>query len=155
MNRKSHTITEKDVSSAIQRALEKSQESTQADYSSAIHSNRSDSLYRQVLLACALAKTDDRGQFSPNAVVEPLSNILQRQVKIDAFQQHLEKFIKEDRGEVLIRRGKERSYKFRFRDPMMQPYVIMRGIDENLIPSSHLSALSFPAQPELNLSSGS
>lgn len=155
IRRKNLTIIEKDVDSAIQRALEKSQESTQADYNSAIHSNRSDSLYRHVLLACALAKTDERGQFSPNAVVEPLSGILQRQVKIDAFQQHLEKFIKDDRGEVLVRRGKERAYKFRFRDPMMQPYVIMRGIDEELIPSSYLSALSFPAQPELDLPNGS
>lgn len=155
IRRKSQTIIEKDVDSAIQRALEKSQESTQADYNSAIHSNRSDNLYRQVLLACALAKTDERGQFSPNSVVEPLSSILQRSVKIDAFQQHLEKFIKEDRGAVLIRRGKERAYKFRFRDPMMQPYVIMRGIDENLIPSSHLSVLSFPVQSELDLPSAS
>jgi Cdc6-like AAA superfamily ATPase len=154
IKRKSLTIIEKDVDSAIQRSLEKSQESTQADYNSAIHSNRSDNLYRQVLLACALAKTDERGQFSPNSVVEPLSSILQRPVKIDAFQQHLEKFIKEDRGAVLIRRGKERAYKFRFRDPMMQPYVIMRGIDEKIIPSSYLSALSFPAQPELDLPSG-
>jgi Cdc6-like AAA superfamily ATPase len=152
INRKSLRIIEIDVDSAIQRALEKSQESTQADYNSAIHSNRSDSLYRHVLLACALAKTDERGQFSPNSVVEPLSGILQRPVKIDAFQQHLEKFIKEDRSSVLIRRGKERAYKFRFRDPMMQPYVIMRGIDEKLIPPSYISALSFPAQPELNLS---
>jgi hypothetical protein len=38
---------------------------------------------------------------------------------------------------VLIRRGKERAYKFRFRDPMMQPYVIMRGIDEGIIPKSY------------------
>lgn len=155
IKRKSLTIVESDVDAAIQRALEKSQESTQADYNSAIHSNRSDNLYRHVLLACALAKTDERGQFSPNSVVEPLSSILQRPVKIDAFQQHLEKFIKEDRGSVLIRRGKERAYKFRFRDPMMQPYVIMRGIDEKLIPTSYLSALSFPAQPELDLPSAS
>jgi Cdc6-like AAA superfamily ATPase len=155
IKRKSLTIVESDVDAAIQRALEKSQESTQADYNSAIHSNRSDNLYRHVLLACALAKTDERGQFSPNSVVEPLSSILQRPVKIDAFQQHLEKFIKEDRGSVLIRRGKERAYKFRFCDPMMQPYVIMRGIDEKLIPTSYLSVLSFPAQPELDLPSAS
>lgn len=155
IRRKSKLISEQDVDAAIQRALAKSQESTQADYSAAVHSNRSDSLYRHVLLACALAKTDERGQFSPNAVVEPLTAILGRVVKIDAFQQHLEKFIKDDRGAVLIRRGKERAFKFRFRDPMMQPYVIMRGIDEGLIPASYLSALSFPSEPELDLGSSS
>jgi Cdc6-like AAA superfamily ATPase len=149
IRRQSLTVTEEDVDAAIQRALEKTQESTQADYNAAVHSNRSDSLYRQVLLACALAKPDERGQFSPSSVVEPLSDILKRQVRIDAFQQHLLKFMERDRGAVLVRRGKERAYKFRFRDPMMQPYVIMRGIDDNLIPESARKVLSFPAEPEI------
>lgn len=147
--RRSLQIKEEDVDAAIKRALEKTQESTQLDYSKAVHSNRNDSLYKQVLLACALAKPDERGQFSPSAVVEPLSDILNRQVKIDAFQQHLLKFIESDRGAVLVRRGRERAYKFRFRDPMMQPYVIMRGIDDNIIPESARSVLSFPSEPEI------
>lgn len=151
IKRQSLNVSEADVDTAIKRALEKSQESTQADYSAAVHSNRADNLYRQVLLACALAKPDERGQFSPTAVIGPLSDILERPAKIDTFQQHLLKFIERDRGAVLIRKGKERAYKFRFRDPMMQPYVIMRGIEEGLIPKSALSALSFPAEPELAL----
>jgi Cdc6-like AAA superfamily ATPase len=151
LKRQSLNVSEADVDAAIRRALEKSQESTQAEYSAAIHSNRADNLYRHVLLACALAKTDDRGQFSPTSVIEPLSDILERPAKIDTFQQHLIKFLERERGAVLIRKGKERAFKFRFRDPMMQPYVIMRGIEEGLIPKSALSALSFPAQPELDL----
>jgi len=150
IKRQSLNISEEDVDTAIQRALEKSQESTQADYNAAIHSNRTDNLYRQVLLACALAKQDERGQFSPTAIIDPLSSIIGRQAKIDTFQQHLIKFIEKDRGSVLIRKGKERAFKFRFRDPMMQPYVIMRGIEERLIPQKALSALSFPAEPELD-----
>lgn len=149
IRRQSLTVDESDVDAAIKRALEKSQESTQSEYSAAVHSNRTDNLYRHVLLACALAKPDERGQFSPTAIIEPLSSILGRPAKIDTFQQHLLKFIEGDRGSVLIRKGKERAYKFRFRDPMMQPYVIMRGIEERLIPKSALSALSFPAEPEL------
>lgn len=149
IDRKSLTINEIDVDSAIKRALEKTQESTQADYNAAVHSNRSDSLYKHVLLACALAKPDERGQFSPSSVIEPLSDILKRQVRIDAFQQHLLKFLEKDRGGVLVRRGKERAYKFRFRDPMMQPYVIMRGIEDDIIPESAKSVLSFPAEPEI------
>jgi hypothetical protein len=147
--RQSLTINELDVDAAIKRALEKTQESTQADYNAAVHSNRSDSLYREVLLACALAKPDERGQFSPSAVIDPLSDILDRTVRIDAFQQHLQKFLERDRGAVLVRRGKPRAYKFRFRDPMMQPYVIMRGIEDRLIPESAKSVLSFPAEPTL------
>jgi Cdc6-like AAA superfamily ATPase len=149
IGRKSLTILEKDVDAAISRALEKSQESTQSDYNQAIHSNRSDGLHRQVLLACALATPDERGLFSPNAVCAPLSEILRRPVTIANFQQHLQMFITEDRASILVRRGRERAYKFRFRDPMMQPYVIMKGIAESLIPNSALAVLSSPLEPEL------
>ena len=39
-----------------------------------------------------------------------------------------------ERGPILIRRGSERQYRYRFSDPMMQPYILMRGIRERMIP---------------------
>ncbi len=122
------TVTVSNVDSAIQRALAKSQESVQREYATATHTNRNDTLFREVLLACALATTDERGLFTPNAVVGPLSSILKREITIANFQNHLKKFIGDERSKILIRRGKERAYKFRFRDPIMQPYVIMKGV---------------------------
>jgi hypothetical protein len=67
-------ITESDVDAAMKRVLERSQESIKEEYSKAIHSNRSDNLYKEVLLACALADTDPegRGTFAPLAVYKPL-----------------------------------------------------------------------------------
>jgi hypothetical protein len=58
----------------MKRVLERSQESIKKEYSKAIHSNRSDNLYKEVLLACALADTDPegRGTFAPLAVYKPL-----------------------------------------------------------------------------------
>src|SRR6185312_15389020 len=107
-----------------------------------------------VLLACALAKTDDRGFFTPNSVVEPLTSILGKPVKIANFQNHLKEFISKERCAILIRRGKERAYKFRFTDPMMQPYIIMRGVEEGLIPANALDVLSSPEQPQFAFPSG-
>ncbi|MGJ5050066.1 AAA family ATPase [Bradyrhizobium oligotrophicum] len=149
--RRSLLISEGDVDSAMKRVLERSQESIKEEYSKAVHSNRSDNLYKQVLLACALADTDPegRGTFAPLAVCKPLSGILDRPVKIDAFQQHLKKFITEERGNILVRRGHERAFRFRFREPMMQPFVIMQGIEQGLVDPSAIDALSFPAQPRL------
>lgn len=143
------TVTEENVDAAINRAIEKSQESVQRDYATAIHTNRSDTLFQEVLIACALAKTDDRGMFSPNSIVGPLSSILDKEVTIANFQNHLKKFIGEERSRILIRKGKERAYKFRFRDPMMQPYVIMKGVEAGLIEAKALDVLASPAQPEL------
>jgi Cdc6-like AAA superfamily ATPase len=143
------TITEENVDAAIRRALEKSQESVQREYASAIHTNRTDTLFQEVLLACALAKADDRGLFAPNSVVPPLTSILGKDVTIANFQNHLKKFISEERGRILVRKGKERAYKFRFRDPMMQPYVIMKGVEAGLVEANALDVLSSPAEPQL------
>jgi hypothetical protein len=76
ISRRSILITESDVDAAMKRVLERSQESIKDEYSKATHSNRSDSLYKQVLLACALADTDTegRGTFAPLAVCSVFSN---------------------------------------------------------------------------------
>ena len=147
--RRSLTVTEGDVDVAITRAIEKAQEIVRENYAVAVHSNRADTLYKQVLLACALAETNDRGMFAPQAVCAPLSAILKREVEISTFQQHLKKFIAPERGEILIRKGRERAYQFRFADPIMQPFVIMKGIEENLIEPGAMSALSAPSSPTL------
>ncbi len=145
-DRRSSTITDSDVDAAIKRVLEKSQESVQDAYAKATHSNRGDSLYRQVLLACALAESNERGMFTPLAVCKPLSAMLGRNVEIAAFQQHLKKFITPERANVLTRRGKERAYQFRFSEPIMQPFVVMKGVEQGLVGKDAIDVLSFPAQ---------
>jgi Cdc6-like AAA superfamily ATPase len=142
-------IAETDADTAIKRAIDKSQESVRSSYATAIHTNRTDTHFKEVLLACALAKSDERGFFTPNAVVAPLTKIVNRTMGIANFQNHLKKFIGAERGQILVRRGKERAYKFRFQDPMMQPFVIMKGVEEGLIRATALDVLSSPEQPEL------
>jgi hypothetical protein len=66
-----------------------------------------------------------------------------------AVQQHLKKFITAERANILTRRGKERAYQFRFSEPIMQPFVIMKGIEQGLVASDAIDALSFPAQGKL------
>jgi DNA polymerase III delta prime subunit len=149
--RRSLNINENDIDAAVRRVLEKSEESVQENYARAVHSNRNDNLYREVLLACAMAETNDRGTFAPASVCAPLSAILKREklVEIAAFQQHLQKFITDERGRILVRIGQERSYRYRFADPMMQPYVIMKGVEQGLVDSKALEVLSSPAQLQL------
>lgn len=142
IGRRSLEIDILDVEGATHRVLERFQESIQADYSKAVHSNRNDNLHQHTLLACALAKTDERGQFTPASLCLPLSKILGREVAISNFQGHLTKFNSQERGEILTKRGWDRAYKFRFKDPMMQPYVIMRGLADALISEQTMKELS-------------
>jgi Cdc6-like AAA superfamily ATPase len=143
-------IIEADVDSGILQILAQSDQSTNSAYKQAIDSNRKEALYRQVLLACAITKTDDEGKFTPKDVVQPLSGILGKKTDIANFQNHLGAFYSDERGKILERFGKERAYKYRFKDPKMQPYVLMQGIVSGGLSKDALKVLSAPEQPRLS-----
>jgi hypothetical protein len=141
-------ITEADVDVAISEVIKASQQTLKDAYEDATRSNNSRALFKHVLTACALAKVDDAGFFVPAAVREPISAILKRRVDIANFQETLRDF-SEKRGRILDRAGTDRSFRFRFSKPAMQPYVIMRGISEDIVDEEAKQALSSPEQPDL------
>lgn len=143
------TIREADVDAAIDDILNSSWNTLRTEYEVATHSNQEKARYKQILTACALAQSDEIGYFIPKQVQEPLSAILHRPIGIDGFNDNLKDFTEPKRGKVLQRRGQARIYRYRFRNPAMQPYVIMRGIQEGLIGEDARSALSAPEQPTL------
>ncbi|MGE8688643.1 MAG: AAA family ATPase [Achromobacter sp.] len=125
-------VTIEDVRTAIDNALAKAQQSTVNAYHKATNSPR-DNLYPQVLLACAMAKQDALGYFAAVDVRQPLCDIMGRAYDIPAFSQHLNKFCEISRGPVLQRTGTARRFRFRFVNPLLQPYVLMDGIRKSLI----------------------
>jgi Cdc6-like AAA superfamily ATPase len=126
-------VTSSDVLVATRRAVEKAQESIKSAHYTATVSPRKESIYGQVLLACALAKPDQRGFFPAADIREPLSNIMGKRYEIPAFSQHLNDFCDKKRGPILQKTGSARRYRFRFLNPLMQPYVIMDGISKGLL----------------------
>lgn len=142
-------ITTDDVEVAMDRFIEESGQSFFDDYRIATESNQTDNLFPHVLLACALAQTDESGFFTPTDVLNPLNSILRKKKRHAHFQRHLTEFISERRGNVLVRRGSERQYRYRFTDPMMQPYVIIKGIRSGMIPEKARSTLLHQEQPYL------
>ena len=138
-----------DVDAAMDSVIASSHQYFKDTYESATHSNQPGNLLKQVLTACAQARTDEGGFFSPSAVKEPLANILGKPVEIANFQNHLLAFIDSKRGPILKRKGEPRAYRFRFDQPAMQPYVLMRAVKEEILDESAMQALSYPEQPEL------
>ncbi len=142
-------IVEADVDEAIVSLIDATEQSFKDAYHTATRSNQPGNLLKHALTACALAKTDEGGFFTPTAVKEPLSSILGKSVEIANFQNHLLAFIDPARGSILERRGEQRAYRFRFNQPAMQPYVLMRGVTENLLDENAKRALSQPEQLDL------
>lgn len=132
-------VTLEDVEAAIPTAVDG--HTIQSDYVKAIRSSQPGNLYREVLLACAIAPKDSLGYFASGQIRDPLEVIAGRRLDIPAFSRHMKEFLDPGRGSVLRREGRERSYSYRFSDPMMQPYVIMSALTDGLITTRQLSEL--------------
>lgn len=126
-----------DVKTAIDNALGKAQQSIISAHHMATTSPR-ENMYSQVLLACAMANTDTLGYFSAVDVRQPLTEIMGRRYEIPAFSQHLNAFCEGSRGPILQRSGSVRRYRFRFINPLMQPFVIMDGLKKSYIAESYI-----------------
>lgn len=142
-------ITEDDVDKSIEDVLRGSLESLRIAYKKATDSNQPGNLLREVLLACTLVPADDAGYFVPAAVQDPLEKIRARPMSIAQYRNHLAEFATDKRGKILQRVGQERAYRYRFRDPAMLPYVLMKGIADGMVSEEAKSLLRFPAQGQL------
>lgn len=137
-------VTLADVEASIPQAVDG--HTIQSDYVKAIRSSQPGNLYREVLLACAIAPKNSLGYFTSGQIRDPLEVVAGRRLDIPAFSRHMKEFLDPDRGSVLMREGKERSYSYRFSDPMMQPYVVMSSLTDGLISTQQLSELQGEAR---------
>lgn len=128
-----HSVEAIDVRTAIRRAIEATQQSVRSSYDYAIRSQRKDNLFSDVLLACALARTNELGFFAAQDVRGPMQTITGKEYDIPSFAQHLNEFCDAKRGQILDKDGERRRFRYRFNNPLLQPFVIMRGIDQNRI----------------------
>lgn len=132
------TVQKDDVRAAIGDAIHKTQQSILSAYHRATMSTRKGTLYSQVLLACALAQVDALGYFAAADVRKPMSRIMKKYYDIPAFSRHLNDFCEVVHGPLLQKTGTRRRFRFRFVNPLMQPYVIMQGLATGLIEESLL-----------------
>jgi hypothetical protein len=139
------TIARQDYEKALKTATEEKTQTLGEAYRDATHSAK-DSLFEEVLLACALA-TDEQGRFGAKDVRAPLSYIMKKPVTIQAYIRHLDKFSQDVRGAVLKKDGPKRRFQYSFSEPMMQPYVLMKGLADGKITEERLSVLSSVPEP--------
>ena len=128
IERDSSTVEREDLTVAIDEAIEGSQHSIRHLYHGATMSPRKDNLFTDVLTACAMAGTDDLGYFAAQDVRTPMQQITGKPYDINSYSQHLNEFTEEKRGPILKKIGTPRRYRFRFVNPLMQPFVLMQAV---------------------------
>jgi Cdc6-like AAA superfamily ATPase len=140
-------IEEKHLREALDTALEKADYGTRQEYYKAIESPAKDNRYREALLACALAETNELGLFYAGNVRIPYSKIRDKPMDIAHYATHLNEFCSLERGPALLKTGKPKRYQYRFANPMLQPLVIMLGVRDNLISFADASLFSIAPMP--------
>jgi Cdc6-like AAA superfamily ATPase len=137
LDNKSLNITNENLNRAISKAIEDSQLSIRTAYHKAIKSAYKGNLFAQIILACALAPVNELGEFAAQDLREPLFRITGKKYSIPHYAQHLKEFSIEKRGKILIKSGERRFFRYKFSDPLMQPFIIMQGIiDKKITPQS-------------------
>jgi Cdc6-like AAA superfamily ATPase len=132
-------VNESDYKHAIQEAVTDKLQTLGKVYQQATYSPKKN-IFAQVLLACALA-ADKSGVFSAKDVRDPLRRITKENYEIQAYIRHLDKF-SQSRGPVLKKGGMKRRFQYKFVEPLMQPYVVMKGLSEGLITEEQLNVPS-------------
>lgn len=126
LNERRDDIAMRDVEAAIARAIDRAQQSVTEAYYRATAGDGDGR--RRVLLACALAVEDDFGFFSAADLDEPLGKV---GGEGERLEQNLVELAKSEA--ILQRRKQAGSDRYRFVNPLLQPYVVMRGLSEGLV----------------------
>ena len=133
IQRRSTRLETADFDTALSQALEKADYSAKQAYHMATKSPRKDNRYKEVLLACAMAKADEFGQFYAGDIREPYSRIRGRKMEITNFSTNLSNLCAPERGPALIKSGERKRYQYRFANPLVQPLTIMQGIADGML----------------------
>jgi Cdc6-like AAA superfamily ATPase len=132
-NRRSYVMMD-DLKYAIKEAVDSQLSTNLTAYNKAVTTAKG-LYFKAVLLACALAEKDEKGFFYANAVKAPLEAVIGKPYGIPQFARHLKAFSEAGRGCILERHGR----RYRFVKPIMEPYVILRGLADGLIREDQLT----------------
>lgn len=141
------TVDRPEVAEAVNKAIELTNETIRAAYRQATTGpHQKDAIFDKVLLACALTMTDELGYFPAADVRDPLFRTTKRHYQIPQFVGHLRKFCTKDRGAVLQTEGEPWSRRYRFLNPLLRPYVVLKGIQDNVISQETVERFNHPGR---------
>jgi energy-coupling factor transporter ATP-binding protein EcfA2 len=116
----------REIDFAIERAIQRAQQSVTDAYLRA--QAVIDGSSRHLLVACALAPEDEFGFFGADDVESALARIAEGRVGSEDLDP-----LADDRAAILQRREAAGEARYRFLNPLLQPYVVMRALSEGVV----------------------
>jgi Cdc6-like AAA superfamily ATPase len=125
--RRSLTVTIEDFDMAIYSAIENASESIRNLYQKGIITTKSESYFPDILLACALAPTDEHNTFRASDLKDILKKKLNIELNMQGYQYHIGKLSSDDRGNILKRVDVSGSQsRYRFRNPLFRAFILLK-----------------------------
>ncbi len=132
-------VTKADVDAALRVVIDKLPESLMYAWTTAIRAKQG-ALFRDVLLAAALTPpSDDLGWFVATDV-RPAFEVVTGKVWSLGYSQHLH-LLADERGNVLEKQGVPYGWKYRFRNPLMQTFIVMHALATHLVEEAAIEKL--------------
>ena len=128
-------VTKPHVDAAMKLAIEDSEREMKSAYYEATRSRHPKSTFRTTLAACALTQQDDFGYFMAANVLDAFRQMASTRGarQISDFATHLNRFCEKEKGGILECVGSKHQRRYRFSNPLMQPFVIIRSLDAQII----------------------
>jgi hypothetical protein len=149
-NRKLH-ITEEVIRNSIENCFADVDQILIDCYVKAVFETRKGNQFKWVIAACALAEQDELGRFSATDVAEPLSAIRGEVMDPTGFTFHLNDLCSDERGSILEREGARGRYRYRFVQPIIQPFIIMKSLATGVLTELVLDKFKIDRQRQLPL----
>jgi hypothetical protein len=149
IQRRATLITEEVVREAIQNCFNDVDQTLIDSFVKAILETRKGNMFKSVLAGCALAEQDELGRFSAVDVQSPLSAMLEVPMDATKFTFHLNELCGAERGSVLEREGSRGSYRYRFTQPIIQPFIVMKSLASGVLSSELLDRFAVERQMKL------
>ena len=137
VERNSQEITDLDFCTAVNQIV-KTKQTVAQNYYIAISSAHKSNTYKMTLLACALCQNDEQGFFTASEAARTMAILQGEECAVSDIQRHLNEFILSKRGFVLERQGSTRRFRYRFTNPLVQPYTIIHSLSEKIISESKI-----------------
>ena len=122
----SNAISELHFNTAVLKSIENSDYSVKNAYQKAVSTSADKNQFADVLLACAMASTDDENSFGSSEVLEQFNHITGNEHKAESINYNLGMLCKRERAEILTKIGRQKNARYRFRKPLLKAFVKLK-----------------------------
>lgn len=127
---KRNTINKNHFKHAVLKSIENSDYSIKKTYGLATKSSQAKNQFANVLLACALANTDENNTFDSIDVLQKYNYITGKVHKKESINYNLGMLCKKERAEILKKAGKLKKTRYKFKKPLLKAFVRLKQYEE-------------------------